>query len=464
MFNKVENLSLLEKYELDIYIKFDSEKPIKGKLITSQDLISLKIYNTSFNFDFNYEKLVCEYKDNKIELINLESFQYSTDFYSHTKDIVFSVEKVFFKEYYVKDTYKKLIIKSKDINQWTGFTKLQRELGFEIQQRLFVQHKELFKSINCTAFTFNIFYEIHTAQDTFNGTTTYTYLPFVELDFKENQTFEKIEKIYFELLDLFYLLLGFNLEVEKIIFQSDSEDYNNSYLYYKRGYVEFENKTIFIALANDLFEQCREQLNLEIFKNYFELTGYQKSFFNSFRKYKMFHYTEDKFLGYFRILENLMFDKKEIFTEEYLDVYIANITIDEVEKIKEKDLLLKGSEKTKSAVNSSLCKRKEKIKFILFHEKILKILPTDFKLIVDFVDIEKIVKLRNDISHFNDYIVTEQDLEKYIDYLEFLINYVLLRLLGYSDENFKNNSIFYPAKHRVFDWISLVTPLPRCDT
>ena len=65
-------------------------------------------------------------------------------------------------------------------------------------------------------------------------------------------------------------------------------------------------------------------------------------------------------------------------------------------------------------------------------------------------DVEEIVKLRNDISHFNDYKITQNDLERYIDYLELLLNYVLLRLVRYGDESFLNNIRFYPNKYRVF--------------
>lgn len=451
--NKITNLSLLEKYELNIHIKFDNQKPIKGKLIINQDLIYLEINNTNFNFDFNYENLICEYKHSyEIELIKLDYLKYQSDFYSNTKDISYTVEKVLFKENNAKNKYKKMIIKSKDINTWVGFTKLQRELGFEIKQRIFNQYKENFKFIDCNFFILNIFYEINTNQDTFNGKITYTYLPCIELDFKENLNFEEVEKIYFELLDLFYVLLGFDLNVEQIILKSEQEDYTNTYFYYKKDYKAVQNNSVFVSLSNDLFEQYREELNLKIFQNYFKLNDYNKSFFKAFRKYKMFHYTEDKLLGYFRILENLMFDKNEIFTEEKLDIYIANITIKETEKIKEKQILLEGNQKIKKVIDKPIKDRKEIIKFVVFHNKVLNVLSNNYKLKVNFIDIEKIVKLRNDISHFNEYNINQNDLEKFIDYLEFLVNYVLLKLIGYSDESFLNNLGFYPAKYRVFDF------------
>jgi hypothetical protein len=138
-----------------------------------------------------------------------------------------------------------------------------------------------------------------------------------------------------------------------------------------------------------------------------------------------------------------MFDKKEKFTESYMKIYLENINLSDEEKLEEKSKLEKNLDK-------SIIDRKEKIKFIVFHNKFINVLSNNYKLKVNFNDVEEIVKLRNDISHFNDYKITQNDLERYIDYLELLLNYVLLRLVGYGDESFLNNIRFYPYKYRVF--------------
>lgn len=448
--DKIEELFLCEKYELDVYIITEDNKPIKGRLIINEEKIKLEIYNTPYGFKLNYDKLYCEYNNYNIELINLSNLKYSTSFCSQTRDIAYNIEKILFKEYSAKDEYRKIVIKAKDINTWVGFTNFQHELANDIDNRAYNLTTELFKNIKCNNFNFNIIYCKDVNQDILNGITTYKYLPYFELNFQNNLKFKEVENIYFELLDLFYLLLGFDLGVEQVIFESEQNYYNKSYFYYKKDYEIIKKDYVFISLANDLFDQYREGLKLEIFPNYFQLDEYKKSFFKAFRKYKMFHYTEDKFLGYFRILENLMFNKEEKFTEKMLDIYIDNITIDEAEKLKEKKILLEGNDKIKKVVDKPIIHRKEKIKFIVFHNKFINVLSNNYKLKVNFTDVEEIVKLRNDISHFNGYKITQNDLEKYIDYLELLLNYVLLRLVGYSDENFINNLRFYSFNHRVF--------------
>lgn len=459
MNNKVKYLSLNENYELDVFIQFiENEKPIRASLSINQNLITLKVFNSSFNFNLDYEILTCKYNHNyKIDLINLQSIDYSTYYHhsnttdiTYTTDVTYIVEKVLLKEYNVDDKYKKLIIKSKDINKWVGFTKLQRNLGFEIKERIFNQHNEYFKSIKCEKFNFNIIYEINTIQNTLDGNITYIFLPYIELDFEEKLTFHDVDKTYTDLLNLLYLLLGFNLDVAEVIFQSEQEKYNNCYFYYKKDYMQIENKTIFIALANDLFEQNREELNLEIFSNYFKLDNYEKSFFRAFRQYKTFHYTEEKLLGYFRILEKIMYSKDIKFTQEYCDIYLENINLSDEKKKEEKELLEGVKNKEKRVINCPLKDRKNIIKFILYHNQILHVLPIDFKLIIQFSDVEKIVLLRNNIAHFNNYSVSQNDLEKYIDYLEFLTKYTLLKLIGYTEEKFVNNLKFYPTRHKIF--------------
>jgi hypothetical protein len=279
--------------------------------------------------------------------------------------------------------------------------------------------------------------------DSSNNRAGIKFKPTMNLSFKQEVSFEYIRKKYFELLNLLYLVFGYDLNIDEINLLNDESSFS---YFYKQKLDRTYDKNVFIPLGHNLkFNNNIMETPLSIFQNYFKLDDYKKSFFKVFRKYKMFHYTEDKFLGYFRILENLMFDKKEKFTESYMKIYLENINLSDEEKLEEKSKLEKNLDK-------SIIDRKEKIKFIVFHNKFINVVSDNYKLKVNFTDVEEIVKLRNDISHFNDYKITQNNLEKYIDYLEILVNYVLLRLIGYSDESFLNNMIFYPYKHRIFDF------------
>jgi len=438
MFEDTKKLNLNKEYNLSVHLIINGiSNPIRSQLKINQKLISLNIYNTNEIFEFNYDILTCEYGNYKIDLFNAQSINTSSDFYSNTNDFTFTVEYLLFKEWNAEENINKITIHSKDIGNWVGFTNLQRELGFDIYNRLFNSHNENFLTQECKNFIFKINYNIKTNQNTFEGKITYSYVPSFEIEFKEKILFQKAKKIYHDFLDFMYLFLGFNLNPNKLLFSSGNKELNNSYYFYKKTIDEYQNNSIYIALANDLFEQYRPKLNIEVLKNYFELNKYSKSFYKAFKKYKMFHYTEEKFLGYFKILENIMFED-EILTDE-----MKEILRKEENREKLSEFHIKKCKKLKSKDCISY------IRFIVFYKK----LPIEIinKLILKKEDVKKIVDLRNDISHFNEYYVNENDLEKYIDFLELLVNLCLLKKIEYTEEEFISNLSFYPQNHRVFN-------------
>ena len=341
------------------------------------------------------------------------------------------------------DNFIQLSFSSKDLQKWIQTTNLQRKIldNYLLKEHNNIDLKEVVIDIE------NMYLIIHYPTtrylDSSNNRAGIKFKPTINLSFQQEVSFEYIRKKYFELLNLLYLVFGYDLNIDEINLLNDESSFS---YFYKQKLDRTYDKNVFIPLGHNLkFNNNIMETPLSIFQNYFKLDDYKKSFFKVFRKYKMFHYTEDKFLGYFRILENLMFDKKEKFTESYMKIYLENINLSDEEKLEEKSKLEKNLDK-------SIIDRKEKIKFIVFHNKFINVVSDNYKLKVNFTDVEEIVKLRNDISHFNDYKITQNNLEKYIDYLEILVNYVLLRLIGYSDESFLNNMIFYPYKHRIFDF------------
>ena len=342
------------------------------------------------------------------------------------------------------DNFIQLSFNSKDLQKWIQTTNLQRNIldNYLLKEHNNIDLKEVL--IDIEDMYLIIHYPTTRYLDSSNNRAGIKFKPTINLSFQQEVSFEYIRKKYFELLNLLYLLFGYDLNIDEINLINDESSFS---YFYKQKLDRSYDKNVFIPLGHNLKFNHNNIIEtpLSIFQNYFKLDDYKKSFFKAFRKYKMFHYTEDKLLGYFRILENLMFDKKEIFTESYMERYLENINLSDEDKLKEKSTLVKG-------LNKCIIDRKEKIKFIVFHNRFINVLSNNYKLKVNFTDVEEIVKLRNDISHFNDYKITQNDLEKYIDYLELLVNYVHLRLVGYSDENFINNLRFYPYKHRVFDF------------
>ncbi|MCT7485605.1 hypothetical protein N5T98_03920 [Aliarcobacter cryaerophilus] len=452
--NKIDKLFLNEKIFLDVKVQYDINYWVAGKLNINQKKIILIMYGelnakSSYKSNRTFKKLICtNYLNSNFILLDVKLFKSQNSrlnenigsFYDE-----YEVSEILFnsKNNVKIDNFIQLSFSSKDLQKWIQTTNLQRKIldNYLLKEHNNIDLKEVVIDIE------NMYLIIHYPTtrylDSSNNRAGIKFKPTINLSFQQEVSFEYIRKKYFELLNLLYLVFGYDLNIDEINLLNDESSFS---YFYKQKLDRTYDKNVFIPLGHNLkFNNNIMETPLSIFQNYFKLDDYKKSFFKVFRKYKMFHYTEDKFLGYFRILENLMFDKKEKFTESYMKIYLENINLSDEEKLEEKSKLEKNLDK-------SIIDRKEKIKFIVFHNKFINVVSDNYKLKVNFTDVEEIVKLRNDISHFNDYKITQNNLEKYIDYLEILVNYVLLRLIGYSDESFLNNMIFYPYKHRIFDF------------
>lgn len=452
--NKIDKLFLNEKFFLDVKVQYDINYWVAGKLNINQKKIVLLMYgelNTKSSYKSNrtFKKLICtNYLNSNFILLDVKLFKSQNSrlnenigsFYDE-----YEVSEILFnsKNNVKIDNFIQLSFSSKDLQKWIKTTNLQRKIldNYLLKEHSNIDLKEVV--IDIEDMYLIIHYPTTRYLDSSNNRAGIKFKPTINLSFQQEVSFEYIRKKYFELLNLLYLVFGYDLNIDEINLLNDESSFS---YFYKQKLDRTYDKNVFIPLGHNLkFNNNIMETPLSIFQNYFKLDDYKKSFFKVFRKYKMFHYTEDKFLGYFRILENLMFDKKEKFTESYMKIYLENINLSDEEKLEEKSKLEKNLDK-------SIIDRKEKIKFIVFHNKFINVVSDNYKLKVNFTDVEEIVKLRNDISHFNDYKITQNNLEKYIDYLEILVNYVLLRLIGYSDESFLNNMIFYPYKHRIFDF------------
>ena len=252
---------------------------------------------------------------------------------------------------------------------------------------------------------------------------------------KEQSTFEVIKERYQELLNLFYLLIGYDIKVSQTLLYSDNND-TMSY-YYNQDLDRRSDRLIFLNLGHNLrFEQSHTNaLPLNLFQNYFALSSYKKRLFSYYKKYKLFNYGEENFLGFFRILENTMFNN-EILSEEL------------AEKLKKEE-----SRENLKEFRINNCKNKKiksqdcitYIKLLVFYNMLDTELREEIRITKQ--DIRNIVKLRNDITHFNEYNVSNEKIKNYAVFLEFFSTYTLLRLLDYPKEQFLNNTRFYANYH-----------------
>jgi len=446
----MDKLVLNKEYSIDVKIDYSPNYWVSGILTISQVDIKLILYGetnkfSKYEYNESFEKLTCtNYSNTIFILLDVELCK------SHHSRLD-EQRGSFYDEYTIKEilfnnkhnlninNFCQVSFKSNDLKEWIRHTKLQNDIitGYHSKKFNLINTTEI--SINIGNMYLTVFYPVKKYWSPSDYKAGINFSPVVNITFQNDVSFKYIRKIYYELLNLLYLLFGYDLNIEEV----EVFTINDSFSYYYKQKLDrtYENSQ-FIPLGHNL---SYNQVNLlktplELFKKYFKLSDFEKQFYSNFKKYRQFKYGEEKLLGYFRILENIMF-KEEVLTDKISSNLLNTETRNDlksyhINKCKNKYL------KSQDCISY--------IKFIVYYNN----LPSEIKtnLICTKDDIRKIVKLRHDITHFNEYNYEDTKIEEYIEFLEFLTIYALLKLIGFSDEHFINVKRFYPKNHLVYKY------------
>ncbi len=135
---------------------------------------------------------------------------------------------------------------------------------------------------------------------------------------------------------------------------------------------------------------------------------------------------EERFLGYFRILESLCFNKKSYLDEVLLEKLSNRIKPYLIKVFGDKKSVtsfLKGLPRyNNSKYNTQKC-------ILDFYLKIPVLLSGTWKL--EKSNIGEICKLRNDITHANDYSISDSRLEENVKFIEVLLVFSLFEKLAH---------------------------------
>lgn len=112
------------------------------------------------------------------------------------------------------------------------------------------------------------------------------FKPTINLSFQQEVSFEYIRKKYFELLNLLYLVFGYDLNIDEINLLNDESSFS---YFYKQKLDRTYDKNVFIPLGHNLkFNNNIMETPLSIFQNYFKLDDYKKSFLKFLENIKCF--------------------------------------------------------------------------------------------------------------------------------------------------------------------------------
>jgi hypothetical protein len=252
----------------------------------------------------------------------------------------------------------------------------------------------------------------------------------VELNSIEYPKLHNQLNIFYDLLTLF---VGSDFKIDTIkIFTEHTRWSENISVYFLTSNRTLERNYPVFPLGHNLrFKDLPlPELPIECIRAYYNLSEADKLIFTKYLRYKRMKSDEEKFLGYFRLLEKLTHK-----TSSYVDQLSLGEILNNA-----KSYLLHRLKGTKKDINSLI----ERVKGINQHkynsEKCIgdfyNSLPSKLKKNISYKkdDLIKICSLRNNITHANDYIVSEEDLAMYTSFINVLLYLALLKKIGIPPE------------------------------
>lgn len=240
---------------------------------------------------------------------------------------------------------------------------------------------------------------------------------------------EDVMQLYQKSYSFLSLLHGRELSIDKILLVGVDAYSSNAYLYYpKPALLEYEasSYSLFPLGHNVRFDSLGlPSLPLESIATYFS-EGYKYSEkWGKYIKYRRMSNVEERFLGYFRLLESLTKASKTFLDAELLSVQVARI-----EKIMVKifgdQRAVRGFLRGIGRYNNSKYNTEKCI--LDFYNKLPGEIRKNWRLKQDAIT--AICKLRNDISHANDYFEKSDDLLSKCAFVESLLIIALLETVG----------------------------------
>ncbi len=440
----LKKLELSKSYNFNVNVE-DGKNHFAGKLILNPQKITITVMGEQTEgrkclIDTKkIDKIVCRDLNRKFYLYDLKFLKGRSSvigkkivYFENTLEVGFIL---YFQSGGYDDTsFEILSINSETVANWTGNTEKQEEIlrSYHKKEKPDEYREKL------TEFTIDITnlgklfvkYELSTYYSYPDFKSGIIFPPSLNISFFNRLNATEVKYIFDNLLNLFIFLTGDELIIEDIKVGHFGSS-NNGSLYYpsQTARKRLPHSPILFPLGHNLkFDQLNlPSLPLDIFKQYFELPDTDIGYFGKYIKYRRMSNVEERFLGFFRLLENLCFKQKVYLNDKLLNELINRVKPYLTKKFNDsknvKSFLDGISRYNKSKYNTEKC-----------IQDFFELLPNELSKTWKFTkrDIGDICKLRNDITHANDYYISEIEIEEKTRFLEVLLILKLCTKLGLS--------------------------------
>lgn len=443
MTSRLKHLELLKTYNFSVLVE-DGGEQFLGKLLLTPEKSTIAItaersQNRGFS-DIGTEtkQIICKTADEtflleNLSLFRLESKRAFSDGLGELWifEIVFEIEFVCFSSFNLItiESVQGFSIHSERINRWIGFTETQRDITASYEGNDPLISRSNIGAENLVEFSETLS-NIGNIKVSYNWTMYQNHLEFkaglffppsLSIRFYECQSVLKTKEIYHKIYDFMAFATGSDFVVDRIdIAIGNALSSKTGSLYYSTEKFRPRTKSqkIFWPLGKDLLN-TQPHLPLfptSCFNRYFLLAEPTSKIWKKYSRYKRMANAEERFLGYFRLLERLCKKGgKTHLSEDILSELSKEIELSLTNKAvqrKHTKSFLKGLPR----YNSSKYNMEKYIQ--MFYEQIPRELTDTWKL--GKQEVKRICKLRNDISHANDYYTSEEEVlenEKFVEVL-----------------------------------------------
>lgn len=440
-----DSLELGESHVFDIAWEYE-KNTFSGKVFLSKSDVKIKFtgemrHERKFPLlSIPKDKLTCNSFEHTFILHNLKPLNISSrhlDRQTTFFECEYSVGYLIFipTRYYDKTcVFESIDIHSSTINTWIGITKKQQQIiqlhakgenlfthAFDANQIACDINEDLFLSIG---------YNLSTYQSLKDFNYGFEYSPSLKLDFGNDQTSSSIKSIFDHVYSLLGFLNGGDFSIRKVVLRCNNYgSHKLGFLYFpiENEHQERELPYSFFPLGHDLaFDTLGlPPLPLSVFDDFFSLDEKHKSLFLKLLKYRRMENVEERFLGYFRLLESLCHQ-----TKCHVDVDALKVLIKRVKPFMKK--YFKDSNGVSSFLNGLSRYNRSKYnaeKCISDYYGMLPTIVTN-KWSLTSKDIRGVCTLRNDITHANDFYIEESELIKKTVFVEVLLTFALGEKIG----------------------------------
>ncbi|AIY43007.1 hypothetical protein LT85_3849 [Collimonas arenae] len=323
---------------------------------------------------------------------------------------------------------------SPSIAKWVGYTNTQDEIvGNHTNNTLFpcygILPSEFQKTIDALG-ELRVIYRISTHHSVEAFNLGLRYPPALSLSFEEEKTADQIIENVNELETLFSFLLGKALDLNRVKLTTLHERIPGLSLYFPRAISRDSNRDfpLFPLGRNLRIDHFGlPEFPLDSFSIYFNLAAAEKMHFKKYIKYREMENPEERFLGFFRLLEKLCSQEESFLSENKLLALIERATPFLVSHFGDRKnverLLNRLVGLNRSKLNTEGC-------IVRFIKKISPDLLSQW--IYGPSNIGPICKLRNDLTHANEVEPEECEIEKKAKFIETLLIISLLTKIEVS--------------------------------